>query len=63
MRPNEPGRIETIMDLCFYILIAAVIGSRLFYVIINPAEFFETPLEIFKIWKGGLFITVDLLLQ
>lgn len=45
---------ETIMDLCFYILIAAVIGSRLFYVIINPAEFFETPLEIFKIWKGGL---------
>jgi phosphatidylglycerol:prolipoprotein diacylglycerol transferase len=45
---------EIIMDLCFYILIAAVIGSRLFYVLVNPSEFLEAPLEIFKIWKGGL---------
>lgn len=41
-------------DLCFYILIAAIVGSRLFYMIVNPQTFIENPLEIFKIWNGGL---------
>ncbi len=45
---------EKITDLCFYVLIAAIVGSRLFYVATNPEMFFSDPLEIFKIWKGGL---------
>ena len=45
---------EKIMDLCFYILIAAIIGSRFLYVVINPETFFSDPLEIFRIWNGGL---------
>ncbi|MFC1813372.1 prolipoprotein diacylglyceryl transferase [Thermodesulfobacteriota bacterium] len=45
---------EKIMDLCFYILIAAIIGSRFLYVVINPEIFFSDPLEIFRIWNGGL---------
>ncbi|MDM8526375.1 prolipoprotein diacylglyceryl transferase [Desulfococcaceae bacterium HSG8] len=45
---------EKIMDLCFYILIAAIVGSRLFYVITKPDIFLSNPLEIFKIWNGGL---------
>ncbi|MDM8541203.1 prolipoprotein diacylglyceryl transferase [Desulfococcaceae bacterium HSG9] len=45
---------EKITDLAFYILIAAIVGSRLFYVFTAPEAFLENPLEIFKIWKGGL---------
>lgn len=45
---------EKIMDLFFYILIAAIVGSRLFYVAINFEMFIADPLEIFKIWNGGL---------
>jgi phosphatidylglycerol:prolipoprotein diacylglycerol transferase len=45
---------EIIMDLCFYILVAAIIGSRLFYVATNPGMFLDDPVEILKIWNGGL---------
>ena len=45
---------EIIMDLCFYLLIAAIIGSRLFYVATNPKMFLDNPVEILKIWNGGL---------
>jgi phosphatidylglycerol:prolipoprotein diacylglycerol transferase len=48
---DEP---ELIMDLCFYLLVAAIIGSRLFYVATNPRIFIDDPVEIFKIWNGGL---------
>ncbi|MCG2829527.1 MAG: prolipoprotein diacylglyceryl transferase, partial [Desulfobacteraceae bacterium] len=45
---------EKVMDLCFYILIAAIVGSRLFYVAINYELFLSNPLDVFKIWNGGL---------
>ncbi len=45
---------EKIMDLSFYILIGAVIGSRLFYVFTDPRTFLSDPIEIFRIWNGGL---------
>jgi len=45
---------DKILDLAFYILIAAIVGSRLFYVATNPKLYLSAPLEIFKIWNGGL---------
>lgn len=48
---EDPDRI---MDLCFYLLIAAIVTSRLFYVVTTPEIFLSDPLEIFRIWKGGL---------
>ena len=45
---------EKIMDLCFYILIAALLGSRLFYVATSPEAYLKDPVEILKIWNGGL---------
>lgn len=47
----DPGKI---MDLCFYLLIAAIVGSRLFYIAVNPGIFFQDPLEIIRIQNGGL---------
>lgn len=45
---------ERIMDLSFYVLIAAIVGSRLFYIFINSEIFLSDILEIFRIWNGGL---------
>ena len=45
---------DDILNICFYLLLATVVGSRLFYVILNPALFFADPLEIIRIWNGGI---------
>lgn len=45
---------EKLTDLAFYLVMAGVIGARLFYVIINPELFKNDFLEIFRIWNGGL---------
>ena len=45
---------ERIMDLGFYLIVAAIIGSRLFFVLLNMKEYLRHPLNIFKIWEGGL---------
>ncbi len=45
---------EKIMDLCFYLLIAAVVGSRVFYIAANPGIFFQDPWELIRIQNGGL---------
>ncbi len=45
---------EKFTDLCFYMLIAAILGSRVFYAATAPRVFLDDPLEFFKIWKGGL---------
>ncbi len=45
---------EKIMDLSFYVLIAAILGSRLLYIFINPEIFLSDILESFRIWNGGL---------
>jgi phosphatidylglycerol:prolipoprotein diacylglycerol transferase len=45
---------ELILDLSFYLLLAALVGSRLFYVLGNWAEFAENPIDIIKFWRGGL---------
>jgi phosphatidylglycerol---prolipoprotein diacylglyceryl transferase len=41
-------------DLCFFILIGAIVGARLFYVAVEWPVFLRHPLDIFKIWEGGL---------
>jgi phosphatidylglycerol:prolipoprotein diacylglycerol transferase len=43
-----------IVDLGFYILLAAIIGSRLFFISINASHYIKNPLDILKIWEGGL---------
>ncbi len=43
-----------IQDLGFLIVAAALVGSRLFYVLVEWEYFAENPLQVFAIWKGGL---------
>lgn len=53
---------ERIIDLGFYILLSAIIGSRLFFVLTQLDHFLRKPLDIFKIWEGGLVFYGGLLL-
>ncbi|MGY8761674.1 MAG: prolipoprotein diacylglyceryl transferase, partial [Nitrospinaceae bacterium] len=45
---------QKILDLCFYIMLSALIGARFLYVIVEYKYFLTNPIEIFKFWKGGL---------
>ncbi|MGP7988704.1 MAG: prolipoprotein diacylglyceryl transferase [Desulfobaccales bacterium] len=45
---------ETFFDLCFYAVVAALVGSRLMYVLLDFRTYLAHPLQIFAIWGGGL---------
>lgn len=45
---------ENILDIGFYILLSAIIGSRLLYTLIEYKHYIKNPFDIFKIWEGGL---------
>ena len=47
-------RTDKILDLCFYMLVAAIVGSRILYMVINWPTFQQDPMEILRIWHGGL---------
>ena len=51
---REGEDANKILDLCFYMLVAAIVGSRILYVLINWSTFRHDPFEIVRIWQGGL---------
>lgn len=46
--------VAMVQDIVFWSILAAIIGSRMLYVMINPGYFLRHPLDIFMFWKGGL---------
>lgn len=53
---------ERILDIGFYVLLSAIVGSRLLFVALNAGYYLRNPLDIFKIWEGGLVFYGGLLL-
>ncbi len=51
---SEGINAQQVMDMGFVIILAAIIGSRLMYVLIHASHYIRNPLDIFKIWQGGL---------
>jgi len=48
-------KIEHLDSLVVYIFLGVVLGARFGHVVFyNPSYFFSNPLEIFKLWNGGL---------
>ncbi|QQR79793.1 MAG: prolipoprotein diacylglyceryl transferase [Deltaproteobacteria bacterium] len=45
---------DRVMDLSFYLIIGNLLGARALYVITDWQRFADYPLDIFKIWEGGL---------
>lgn len=46
--------IDDALNLFIIIMVSAVAGSRLLFVIVNPSGFIEDPLLIFRLDRGGL---------
>lgn len=54
-RPGSGWTGQEVDDLLTQVMLGCIIGGRLGYVIFyDPSVYFQHPLEIFKIWKGGM---------
>ncbi|EKD51454.1 MAG: hypothetical protein ACD_62C00248G0001 [uncultured bacterium] len=42
------------IDFVFYLMIAGLVGSRLFYIFDSVPDFWSDPLVLFRVWQGGL---------
>ncbi len=51
---KEGFKRDTIYDLGFYIILASIVGARVFYILYNFHEFKNNPWEMFAIWHGGM---------
>lgn len=49
-------KIETaaVLDMAIYSIISAIVGSRIFYIIVNYHEYVNDPIKVFYLHKGGL---------
>ena len=46
---------DLVNDFFFFTIFGVIIGGRIGYIILyNPIYYFSNPLEIIKIWKGGM---------
>ncbi len=53
---------EKIFDLFFSIVLAAIVGSRILYVLLNFHQYRGDPMGIIRIWEGGLVFYGGLIL-
>ncbi len=47
---------ETIIDLGFWVIISGLLGARIYDCFLNFNYYLQNPLDVFKIWQGGLAI-------
>ena len=47
---------NTIFDSAFYTIFGGLIGARIYYIFLELPFYIEHPLDIFKVWNGGLAI-------
>ena len=59
---SEGINSQQVMDMGFIIILSAVIGSRLMYVISNWHHYSHQPADVFKLWQGGLVFSGGIIL-
>jgi phosphatidylglycerol:prolipoprotein diacylglycerol transferase len=45
---------NVILDLAFWILISSMVGSRVLFIIVNIEDYIAAPINLVKVWQGGL---------
>ncbi|HEX7657582.1 MAG TPA: prolipoprotein diacylglyceryl transferase family protein, partial [Sphingomonas sp.] len=53
-QPGAPMARRHADDLVFYVTLGVILGGRIGYVIFYAPEMFLHPLEIFRLWDGGM---------
>ena len=53
-RPGAPMSRAHVDDLVFYITIGVILGGRLGYCTFYQPQIWATPLEVLKLWQGGM---------
>ncbi|MEX2534672.1 MAG: prolipoprotein diacylglyceryl transferase [Trueperaceae bacterium] len=59
LAPKRGVDADKLLDAAPLLVIAGIIGARLFYVLTSPSAFFGPngdPLDAFKVWQGGISI-------
>lgn len=52
---KAPFTVDKVDDLLMYITVGVILGGRLgFVTLYEPGYYFSNPVEIFKIWRGGM---------
>ena len=52
---------QQIMDMAFVMMLWAIVGSRAMYVLMNLGYYKDHPLDVLKIWQGGLVFSGGML--
>ncbi len=47
---------EKIIDLAFWIIVFGIIGARIYHIFLEFNYYLKHPLDVFKIWNGGIAI-------
>jgi phosphatidylglycerol:prolipoprotein diacylglycerol transferase len=64
IRKSKAGiSFGNLVDLFFYTVLSAIIGSRALFILIHFDDYRQNPMQIFKIWEGGLVFYGGLLLS
>jgi len=45
---------QMVYDVSFWIILSGIVSSRLLYVIVEYKHYLQYPLDVFKLWQGGL---------
>ncbi len=45
---------DVILDLSFWILVSSMVGSRVLFIIVKADDYIAQPINLIKIWQGGL---------
>lgn len=53
-KPGAPMARRHVDDLLFYGMLGVILGGRLGYVLFYKPEMLKTPLEVLRIWDGGM---------
>lgn len=54
-RPGSPFNREQVADIIFYGALGILLGGRIGYILFyKPVYYFEHPLEMFFLWRGGM---------
>ena len=56
---------DELYSFLLYLILFGIVGARIFYIFTNIKEYIANPLDIFKVWQGGLvyyggFLTVTI---